>query len=91
MIRIRKEYHTFGRGEFEWLDLENNKVAGFQRTFEGERILAIHNLSDSEQSIVLKTKESVKSLTDLLSQEVFTSKKEDIEIDLTPYQYLWLK
>src|SRR5215216_5890482 len=91
MIATRKQHPAFGRGEFEWLDLENNKIAGFQRTFEGEMILAIHNLSDSEQSMVLKTKESVKSLTDLLSQEVFTSKKENIEIDLAPYQYLWLK
>jgi maltose alpha-D-glucosyltransferase / alpha-amylase len=91
MIATRKQHPAFGRGEFEWIDFENNRIAAFQRTFEGKMILAIHNLSDSEQGIVLKTKESVKSLTDLLSQEVFTSKKEDIEIDLAPYQYLWLK
>jgi maltose alpha-D-glucosyltransferase/alpha-amylase len=91
MIATRKQHPAFGRGEFEWIDFENNRIAAFQRTFEGKMILAIHNLSDSEQSIVLKTKESVKSLTDLLSQDVFTSKKEDIEINLAPYQYLWLK
>lgn len=91
MIMIRKEHHAFSRGEFEWLDLKNNKIAGFQRTSEGETLVAIHNLSDSQQSIVLKTKESVKSLTDLLSRNVFVSINGELELDLAPYQYLWLK
>ena len=91
MIRIRAEHHAFGWGEFEWIDLENDNIAGFQRNFEGEVILAIHNLSDSEQRIILKTKKSVKSLTDLLSRKVFDSKNGRVEIDLAPYQYLWLK
>jgi maltose alpha-D-glucosyltransferase/alpha-amylase len=91
MIATRKENHAFGRGEFEWIDFENNRIAGFQRTFEGKTILAIHNLSDSEQRIVLKTKEPVKSLTDLLSQQDFVSNEGAIETTLAPYQYLWLK
>jgi maltose alpha-D-glucosyltransferase/alpha-amylase len=91
MIATRKEHRAFGRGEFEWIDLENNRIAGFQRSFEAEAILAIHNLSESEQRIVLKTKEPVKSLTDLLSQKVFVSKNGAFELALAPYQYLWLK
>lgn len=74
MIMIREEHHAFGWGEFEWMDLENDKIAAFQRTFEGEIILAIHNLSDSEHRISLKTKEPVNLLTDLLSRKVFDSK-----------------
>ena len=91
MIATRKEYQAFGRGEFEWIDIENNRIAGFRRTFEGETILAIHNLSDSEQRIVLETKGPVKSLTDLLSQQDFVSNEGAIEMTLAPYQYLWLK
>lgn len=91
MIMVRKEHPAFSRGEFEWLDLENDRTAGFQRISEDETILAIYNLSDSEQRIVLKTKEPVKSLTDLLSQKVFTSTNESMELDLAPYQFLWLK
>jgi len=91
MIVVRKEHPAFGQGEFEWLDLENRGIAGFKRTSEDETILAIHNLSDSEQRIVVKTKEPVKSLTDLLSQKVFTSTNESFELDLAPYQYLWLQ
>ncbi|MGZ9164303.1 MAG: maltose alpha-D-glucosyltransferase [Anaerolineales bacterium] len=91
MLMIRKEHPSFSRGGFEWLDLENDRTAGFQRISEDETILAIYNLSDSEQRIVLKTKEPVKSLTDLLSQKVFTSTNESMELDLAPYQFLWLK
>jgi maltose alpha-D-glucosyltransferase/alpha-amylase len=91
MIMVRKEHHAFGRGEFDWLDIETNKIAAFQRASEEETILAIHNLSDSQQRIILKTKEPVKSLTDLLSQKVFTSTNQSFELDLGPYQYLWLK
>ena len=91
MIMIREEHHAFGWGEFEWMDLENDKIAAFQRTFEGEIILAIHNLSDSEQRISLKSKEPVNLLTDLLSRKVFNSTTEGIELELAPYQYLWLK
>ncbi|MGZ9226807.1 MAG: alpha-glucosidase C-terminal domain-containing protein, partial [Anaerolineales bacterium] len=91
MLMIRKKHHAFSRGEFEWLDLENDRTAGFQRISEDETILAMYNLSDSEQRIVLKTKGPVKSLTDLLSQKVFTSTNESMELDLAPYQFLWLK
>ena len=91
MIATRKEHQAFGRGEFEWIDIENNRIAGFRRTFEGETILAIHNLSDSEQRIVLEAKGPVKSLTDLLSQQDFVSNEGVIEMTLAPYQYLWLK
>ena len=91
MIATRKGHRAFGRGEFEWIDFGNNRIAGFQRSFEAEAILAIHNLSESEQRIVLKTKEPVKSLTDLLSQKVFVSKNGAFELALAPYQHLWLK
>lgn len=91
MIATRKEHQAFGRGEFEWVDFANEKIAGFRRTFKGESILAIHNLSDSEQRIVLDTRETLRSLTDLRSQRVFVPNKEDIELRLAPYQYLWLE
>jgi len=91
MIAIRKGHHAFGRGEFEWLDCQNDKIAGFQRTYEGEKILAIHNLSDVEQKVSLKIKQSAKSLTDLLMQKEFSFDNEGFDLELTPYQYLWLK
>lgn len=91
MIAVRQERLAFGRGEFEWLDLSNPHIAGFRRTFDGEAILSIHNLSDSQQRIALKMEEPVKALTDVLSQRLLNSGKEGIELELAPFQYLWLK
>jgi maltose alpha-D-glucosyltransferase / alpha-amylase len=91
MLAIRKQYHAFGRGEFEWLDCQNDKVAVFQRTYDGETILAIHNLSDEEQSVSLKIKKTAKSPTDLLTQKELLSGEGSSNVELAPYQYLWLK
>src|SRR5687768_17025555 len=91
MIKMRKQHHTFGRGDFEWIDCQNDQVAVFQRTYEGETILAIHNLSDVEQTVHFKIKASAKSLTDLLSKKEFSSNNGGINLNLAPYQYLWLK
>ena len=90
MIKIRKQ-HAFGRGDFGWIDCQNDQVAVFQRTYEGETILAIHNLSDLEQSVHLEIKVSATSLTDILSHKKFALENGDFTLDLTPYQYLWLK
>ena len=91
MIKVRKQHHAFGRGDFEWIDCQNDQVAVFQRTYEGETILAINNLSDLEQTIHLKTRMSANSLTDILSKKEFSSNNGGIDLNLAPYQYLWLK
>lgn len=91
MISIRKGHHEFGRGEFEWMDFQNDRIAGFRRTYKGETIFPIHNLSDIEQEVHLKIKESAKSLTDLLTQKVFSLNQASFDLRLAPYQYLWLK
>lgn len=91
MIAIRKEHPAFSRGDFEWIDFGNKRIAGFRRTFGGERILGIHNLSDSEQSLFLKTEEPVNVLTDLLSGISFSSNNSGFDYVLAPYQFLWLK
>jgi maltose alpha-D-glucosyltransferase/alpha-amylase len=91
MIAMRKEHPAFGRGDFEWVDLANESIAGFQRAYEGQSILAVHNLNDSEQRVNLGMKGRTISLRDLLSQEVYASNDGEAELRLAPYQYLWLK
>ncbi|MGB8983197.1 MAG: alpha-glucosidase C-terminal domain-containing protein, partial [Anaerolineales bacterium] len=91
MIAIRKQQQAFGWGEFELIDVRNDAIAAFQRTHNGETILAVHNLSDARQKVSLPLKKPVKSLTDLLTQKQFMPAKENLEIELLPYEYLWLK
>jgi maltose alpha-D-glucosyltransferase/alpha-amylase len=91
MIAIRRKHRAFGRGEFEWLDVQNKTLAVFQRTHNNERILVVHNLSDAKQSFSYPTRKSVSALTDHLTQKQFDPVHERLEIELMPYEYLWLK
>jgi maltose alpha-D-glucosyltransferase/alpha-amylase len=91
MIAIRKLHPTFGQGQFEWLDIANESIAAFQKTYEDETILAIHNLSNENQKITYAIKKPVNSLTDLLTQKQFALVNGNFEIMLMPYEYLWLK
>ena len=91
MIATRKQHPAFGWGEFEWINVESENIASFQRTHKDESILAIHNLSDKTQKVTYEIKKPVKSMTDLLTQEEYFPVKDNIEIELMPYQYLWLK
>jgi maltose alpha-D-glucosyltransferase/alpha-amylase len=90
MIAIRKQHQGFGWGGFKWLDLHNESIAAFQRTYGGETILAIHNVSNSNQIISYQTQKPVKTLTDLLSEQEYFPVRDTFEIKLRPYQYLWL-
>ena len=91
MISIRREQRAFSWGEFEWIDVQNNALAVFQRNYDNEKILVLHNLSDTKQRISYPTKESVTAMTDLLTQRKFVPANERFEIELLPYEYLWLR
>jgi maltose alpha-D-glucosyltransferase/alpha-amylase len=91
MIAIRKQDPAFGRGNFEWIDVGSENIAAFQRAYHDEMIVAIHNLSDHKHKIKYEIKKPVKSMTDLLTQEKYVPHKNYLELELLPYQYLWLK
>ena len=91
MIAVRKRHQAFGWGKFEWIDLENASVAAFQQSHDGDSIFAIHNLSNNAQRISLPIKKPVTSMTDLLIQKNFVPAGKALELNLEPYQYVWLK
>ena len=53
LIAIRSRYKAFGRGTFELLYPENRKVMAFIRTYDGEHILVVANLSRFVQAVEL--------------------------------------
>lgn len=53
LIAIRSRYQAFGRGTFELLYPENRKVFAFTRTYQGEHILVVANLSRFVQAVEL--------------------------------------
>jgi maltose alpha-D-glucosyltransferase/alpha-amylase len=91
MIAIRKQHRAFGWGEFKWIDMAKASVAAFQRTYQGESILALHNLSSTTQTISHLIQKPLISMSDLLTEQEFLPLNDTIDIELAPYQYLWLK
>jgi len=91
MVSVRKNQREFGRGDFKWMDPQNDHVAAYQRKSEDQSTLAIHNLSNARQTVSFEIEKSVNSLTDLLTEKSFTANLGRFELELEPYQYLWLK
>ena len=91
MISVRKNHREFGRGDFQWMDLSNDHVFAYQRTHQDAATLAIHNLSDARQTVSFEIEKPVKQLTDLLTEKSFAPTDGRLELELEPYQYLWLK
>jgi maltose alpha-D-glucosyltransferase/alpha-amylase len=82
-LRVRREHPAFRRGSFDWLDLKAPAVAAYWRTWDQERVLAIHNLSDHTQPIELA--DPPRGWIDLL-----TSSRLAHCAAVQPYQFLWL-
>jgi maltose alpha-D-glucosyltransferase/alpha-amylase len=91
MIAIRKQHRAFGWGAFAWMDLPNEAIAAFQRGYKDETIAAIHNLSNTKQTVSYPVKKPVNSMTDLLTSREFVVVDQKLEIELAPYEYLWLQ
>jgi maltose alpha-D-glucosyltransferase / alpha-amylase len=53
LIATRSRYQAFGRGTFELLSPDNRKVLAFTRTYQGEHILVVANLSRFVQAVEL--------------------------------------
>jgi glycosidase len=86
MIAARKQHLAFGRGDFKWLELDNDHIAPFRRTYGGETIFAIHNLSESPETISLSHLGDG-PFTDVLSRQQLNAQE---TLELSPSQYIWL-
>ena len=53
LLATRARFQAFGRGTFEFLYPENRKVLAFTRTYNGEHILVVANLSRFVQTVEL--------------------------------------
>ncbi len=57
IISIRKRYQAFGRGDIQFLSPENAKVLAFTRSYQGEHLLILANLSRHPQAVELELPE----------------------------------
>jgi maltose alpha-D-glucosyltransferase / alpha-amylase len=53
LLATRSRYQAFGRGTFELLYPDNRKVLAFTRTYNGEHLLVVANLSRFSQTVEL--------------------------------------
>jgi maltose alpha-D-glucosyltransferase/alpha-amylase len=81
MIAVRKKYHSFGQGEFKWMEAGTNVVAAYQRRYKNETILALHNLGTVPVDVKI-----AHNAVDILSGEHVTPGT----LTLAPLQYRWL-
>jgi maltose alpha-D-glucosyltransferase/alpha-amylase len=89
MIAAKKEKRALGFGALEWIESKSQAIAAYSRTHQDERLIILNNTSSELQSAAIK--ENCAALTDLLSGKKFTPLNGIFEIELKPYEYLWLK
>ncbi|TVR19365.1 MAG: maltose alpha-D-glucosyltransferase [Anaerolineaceae bacterium] len=83
MVRTRREIPVLARGKLTWLDHLPQHVMCFWRENGGQRVLALHNLTD--ESITLELPEA-DGLHDALNEDSSV----ETEITLPPYGFRWL-
>jgi maltose alpha-D-glucosyltransferase/alpha-amylase len=57
LIRVRKQYPVFGRGDIKFLHPENNKVLAYVRAHDGQHVLCVANLSRFSQPVEMNLQE----------------------------------
>ncbi len=92
LIRCRKRHRAFGWGTCQFLRSANRAVLACLRRFQGEDILALHNLSATAQNITLGLREWAGIVpVDILTSRTFpVVSVESYELNLAPYQFSWL-
>jgi maltose alpha-D-glucosyltransferase/alpha-amylase len=92
IIRIRKAHAVFGRGDFRFVLPADERVLAYLRSYAGETMLVVVNLSDSSQTPALDLAGFAGATpTDLLSDEHLAPITiEPYPLALQPYGYRWL-
>ena len=86
MMAIRKQYDVFGRGNLEWVMIDNPSIAAYTRKYQDESLLILHNLSGSTQTIELPAEYQVEYVDLLTKSEHHIAPT----ITLGPHAFLWL-
>lgn len=91
ILNMRKNYKAFGRGDIHFLSPSNAKILTFTRSYQGETILVLANLSRFSQAVELELDE----FKDYTPVEVFSRNKfpkitnQPYLFTLAPHGYYW--
>jgi maltose alpha-D-glucosyltransferase / alpha-amylase len=91
IIALRRQHRVFGNGDIEFLFPENAKVLAFIRSFQGERVLVVANLSRHAVSVDLDLHEHRGTVpVELFGREEFRPVGDGLyPITLGPYGFHW--
>jgi maltose alpha-D-glucosyltransferase/alpha-amylase len=95
LVKTRKQYAAFGRGSIKWLEakdsagIPNNHIMAYIRSWEDQKLLILHNLSDQPQTFHLVF-EGEPGEKDLFGKKIAFDKNAG-EIVMKPLDYLWIK
>jgi maltose alpha-D-glucosyltransferase/alpha-amylase len=92
-IAVRRRHKAFGRGDFQWIEVENHKLLAFVRRYRDEAILCVMNLGSSLQAGQLKMQDyNGFVLRDLFSGGFFGEiGLNPLTVTLGPRGYFWLQ
>jgi maltose alpha-D-glucosyltransferase/alpha-amylase len=90
-IAIRKRLRAFGNGKTEFLTSNNGKILAFTRSYQGESILVVCNLSKYSQSaeLDLSAFKGVEPVEIFSQNKFFAVTDAPYQFTLSPYGYYW--
>jgi maltose alpha-D-glucosyltransferase / alpha-amylase len=93
IIGARKKTRVFGRGTLRFLRCLNDSVLVHVREFEGETVLAVHNLSDAAQPVELDLRAWIgHTPIEMLGETRFPAIHDrPYFVSMAPYGYYWFR
>jgi maltose alpha-D-glucosyltransferase / alpha-amylase len=93
LIATRKKSRAFGRGTLTFLRARNDSVLAHLRVWEGETVLAVHNLSRAAEPVEIDLAQyagwtPVEMLSDSRFPVIGT---QPYFLSLAPYGYYWFR
>jgi maltose alpha-D-glucosyltransferase/alpha-amylase len=91
IIAMRKRLKAFSHGSIQYLDSRNGKVLSFIRSYEGESILVVANLSKFSQAVELDLKrfKGIRPVEIFSQNQFFEVESSHYKFTLSPYGYYW--
>jgi maltose alpha-D-glucosyltransferase / alpha-amylase len=93
LIRVRKSTRVFGRGSISFLNPPNHRVLAYVRSFEGETVLVVTNLSGTAQVAELDLRPLAGAIPiEMFGHSLFPRIGElPYMLTLSPYGFFWFK
>lgn len=91
LVAMRKRLKAFGHGKIEFLPSNNSKILAFTRSYQGESILVMCNLSKHSQAVELDLQafKGVQPIEIFSQNKFFEVGELPYQFTMSPYGYYW--